>query len=167
MKLPDFVVIGSPRSGTTTLFEYFRLHPDIFMTTPKEPGYFAFDDYYELGVIAYAALFDYSSDGQISGEASVWYTTHPFIERSAERLRKLLPDVKLIYITRHPVERLYSQYVWELMTQLRHMPEVSGLSQLPLHDEPVRGGHQSAVRVELEVARTRVEVLDPVRDHEE
>lgn len=120
--LPNFVVIGAGRSGTTSLQEYLCTHPQVFMC-PKEPNYFAFSD----GRIpegpgahwlrrtsittaeAYAALFAAAGAARAIGEASPRYLSTP---SAAARLRDALGrDVRLVAILRNPVERAVSSYL--------------------------------------------------------
>lgn len=110
MRLPNFLIIGAAKSGTTTLYEYLCRHPQIFMSTPKEPNFFAKEINYQKGIEWYASLFEEAQSGQICGEASTPYTHQLQIPELPERIVRVLPDVKLIYIMRHPVDRAYSQY---------------------------------------------------------
>jgi len=107
---PDFIIIGAAKAGTTTLHEMLRLHPDLFMTTPKEPEFFARDDRYTAGPGAYAALFGDARPGQKRGEASTLYSLTQLFPRTVGRMRAHAPDVRLIYILREPVGRAYSYY---------------------------------------------------------
>jgi len=111
MRLADFIIIGAAKSGTTTLHHYLDRHPQVFMSTPKEPTFFARDERYRRGVEWYASLFEPAARDQICGEASTNYSNWPLYARTVERMAELLPDVKLIYIMRHPVDRAYSHYV--------------------------------------------------------
>ena len=80
------------------------------MSKPKEPEFFSRDDRYDLGLAWYASLFEGAASNQICGEASTTYTRWPHTSDAAARISKALPDVKLIYIMRHPIERAYSHY---------------------------------------------------------
>jgi hypothetical protein len=111
---PDFIVIGAMKCATTTLHEQLALQPGIFMSTPKEPNFFSDDPVYARGLSWYASLFAGAEDGALRGESSTHYTKLPTHPRTVERLRDALPDVKLIYVMRHPVERLVSHYVHQL-----------------------------------------------------
>lgn len=111
MHLPDFIIIGAAKAGTTSLYKVLAQHPDIFMSTPKEPEFFARDDRYAAGVEHYSRLFDAASSTQICGEASTLYSLAPLFPYTAERIKTHLPQVKLIYILREPVARAYSYYV--------------------------------------------------------
>jgi len=109
-KLPEFLIIGAARSGTTTLYTYLRMHPDVYMPKVKEPEYFSKDEIFNRGEKWYRSLFKKAKRQQICGEASTSYTHWPHYPYAASRIASLLPKVKLIYIMRHPVERAYSHY---------------------------------------------------------
>jgi Sulfotransferase domain len=116
MRLPEFIIIGAAKSGTTTLYEYLCRHPQIFMSTPKEPEFFARDENYARGIEWYSSLFDNAKPDQICGEASTIYTRSPQFPHTAARIAQHLPRVKLIYVMRHPVDRAYSHYVQRIKT---------------------------------------------------
>ncbi|MGL5942408.1 MAG: sulfotransferase family protein [Waterburya sp.] len=110
MRLPDFLIIGAAKSGTTSLYEYLNRHPQIFLSRIKEPQFFAVDSQYERGIEWYSSLFKDASPEQICGEATTDYTKLPLYPKTPERIAHHLPNVKMIYIMRHPVERVYSHY---------------------------------------------------------
>jgi hypothetical protein len=101
-KLPDFLIIGAQRSGTSTLYQYIARHPDVRGAFRKEVHYF--DIYYERGLDWYRACFPFHG---FTGESSPSYLVHPEVPA---RVRAVLPEVKLIAILRNPVERAYSAY---------------------------------------------------------
>lgn len=107
---PDFIIIGAMKSGTTTLHKYLSGHPDIFMTTPKEPGFFSRNEVFKKGFDWYLSLFQDAKMNQITGEASTCYSRWPAFDEVPERIFNFNNNVKLIYILRHPVERAYSHY---------------------------------------------------------
>lgn len=124
MVLPNFLIIGAAKSGTTALYKTIKKHPDIFMTSIKEPGFFLMDErllrYYqgpgdnrEISYIVhrlknYLALFEGSERFSARGEASVGYLS--LSEFAAPKIFSLIPAAKLIAILRHPAERAYSKY---------------------------------------------------------
>lgn len=116
MRLPTFLIIGAAKSGTTTLYEYLCRHPQVFMSTPKEPEFFARDENYARGIEWYSSLFDDAQPHQICGEASTIYTRSPQFPHTAARIAQHLPQAKLIYVMRHPVDRAYSHYVQRIKT---------------------------------------------------
>ncbi|HUI25386.1 MAG TPA: sulfotransferase [Candidatus Kryptonia bacterium] len=120
MPWPNTLLIGAMKSGTSSVYEYLRQHPQIYMSPIKEPEFFAFetapnfvgfkDDRipYVIDATAYRALFDGVNREIAIGEASTIYLYWP---TAAERIRRLAPDAKLIAILRHPVDRAYSNFV--------------------------------------------------------
>jgi hypothetical protein len=107
---PDFIIIGAMKSGTTTLHKYLLNHPDIFMTEPKEPGFFSRNEIFMKGYEWYLSLFKNARSDQFSGEASTCYSRWPAFDEVPKRIFEFNNKTKLIYILRHPVERSYSHY---------------------------------------------------------
>jgi sulfotransferase family protein len=115
---PDFIIVGAAKAGTTSLHHYLERHPNILMSEPKEPTYFARDDRFERGESWYLSLFNAAQSHQLCGEASTNYTNWPLYSHTVSRMAQLAPDAKLIYIMRHPVERAYSHYL-QLIQNIR------------------------------------------------
>jgi hypothetical protein len=110
---PDFIIIGAMKCATSTLHEQLALQPGFFMTAPKEPNFFSNDEEYAKGLEWYASLFQAAQPQDICGESSTHYTKLPTYPNTVERIKSYCPDVKLIYVMRHPVNRLVSQYIHE------------------------------------------------------
>lgn len=104
---PNFIVIGAQKCGTTTLCRELERHPEVGLFPHKETHFFSFR--YDRGLDWYERLFD-KLDGRVIGEGSPSYTTGEFSKLAAQRIGADLPDVKLIFIARHPLERLPSGY---------------------------------------------------------
>lgn len=117
-RLPDFLIIGAAKSGTTTLYRYLTLHPRIFMSTVKEPEYFARDHVFRNGLDWYQQLFEESQPDQLVGEASTAYTRWPQFPHTASRIRSAFEQVKFIYLMRHPIDRAYSHYLHRCSKEL-------------------------------------------------
>ncbi len=106
-RLPNLIMIGAAKCGTTSMHEYLATHPDVFMASLKELRFFSDPDHREwLG--HYMAQFHDSS--KIVGESSTMYTRSPALPRVAERMADLVPDARLIYMVRDPVERALASY---------------------------------------------------------
>lgn len=118
-RMPDFIIIGAAKSGTTTLYQYLCRHPNIYMPKRKEPGFFVEEDVFKLGLGWYQGLFADARRDQLCGEASTNYTRYPQYPNATTRIAEFLPKVKLIYIMRQPVERAYSHYVQEVKNDQR------------------------------------------------
>ncbi|WP_264177839.1 sulfotransferase domain-containing protein [Methylophaga pinxianii] len=99
------------KSATSTLHEQLALQPGFFMSTPKEPNFFSDDDIYNLGLDWYSDLFSKAEIDDICGESSTHYTKLPDYPQTLERMRSYLPSLKLIYVVRHPIDRLISHYM--------------------------------------------------------
>jgi len=106
--LPNFLVIGAMKAGTTTLHTWLGQHPDIGMSTIKETNYFV-SARTDHDPAWYARHFD--SRAPFRAESSTSYTKYPQRPGVPERIHALLPDAKLIYILRDPIERTVSHYV--------------------------------------------------------
>lgn len=108
---PDFIIIGAMKSATSTLHEQLALQPDFYMSTPKEPFYFSDDEVFSMGRDWYLNLFSNAEPNQLCGESSTHYTKLPDYPDTIKRMKSELPKLKLIYVLRHPVERLISHYI--------------------------------------------------------
>ena len=131
MTRPNFLVIGAMRAGTTSLFEYIRHHPQIFVPAAKELSFFG--EHWDRGMAWYEAHFDGAGDALAIGEASPQYTMYPNRRGIAERIAKSLPDVRLIYLLRDPIERARSDYVWRLAEGMEHRPIAQALLSDPTY----------------------------------
>jgi hypothetical protein len=110
---PDFIIIGAMKCATTTLHEQLARQPGIVMSQPKEPNFFSDDANFAKGFAWYAAQFPKPRASCLLGESSTHYTKLPTYPRTVERMVRALPRVKLIYVMRHPIDRLISQYLHE------------------------------------------------------
>lgn len=124
MTLPNFLIIGAQKAGTTALYYYLKQHPHIYMSPEKEPHFFALEgesidfrgprDNEILKDIAVTELEDYRqlfknvSDESAVGEATAVYLYSP---KACERIRHYVPKAKLIAILRNPAERAYSSFL--------------------------------------------------------
>jgi len=115
VRLPDFIIGGAPRSGTTWLSELLDRHPDVYMAKPvkPEPKFFLVDHLYEKGLQYYSdTWFAQAGEWQVAGEKSTDYLES---RPAAERIAHDLPHVKLVFILREPADRAYSNYLWTRM----------------------------------------------------
>jgi hypothetical protein len=117
MALPNFFIIGAPKSGTTSLWRYLNQHPQIFMSSLKEPYFFVSDDEKAkrlaigmnpvMSIAEYERLFATANGAIARGEASVPYLYQP---ESPALIHELIPQAKLIALLRNPVDRAFSNY---------------------------------------------------------
>jgi hypothetical protein len=118
VRLPDFIIGGAPRAGTTWLYELLDRHPDVHMAKPlkPEPKFFLRDDEYAKGLEYYSTRwFAGASSSKIVGEKSTDYLESA---AAAERMARDVPHVKLLFLLREPVSRAYSNYLWSKMNGL-------------------------------------------------
>lgn len=121
MTMPNFVVIGAQKSGTTSLYHYLKQHPEIYMSPVKEPHFFSYEggkrEQHGPGrgatapitdIGSYQALFRSVSNEIAVGEASPSYI---YVPEAAERLKRYVPNARLIAMLRDPVDRAYSNFV--------------------------------------------------------
>jgi hypothetical protein len=109
LNLPNFLGIGAPRAGTTWLDRNLRAHPDLYLPDHKELHYF--DRYYHTPLVVYTRRFR-AGRGRVKGEITPAYSVLP-----VERIRfihTLMPDVRLILILRNPIDRCWSETVYNL-----------------------------------------------------
>lgn len=107
--LPNLVVLGAQKCGTSGLHFYLDLHPEIAMSMPKELNFFIEERGWPRGTDWYMQHFD--PDAPIRGESSPNYTTYPHHLGVAERMHEVVPDAKLIYLVRDPVERIAAHWI--------------------------------------------------------
>jgi len=107
--LPNLIIIGAMKSGTTSLHYYLGLHPEISMSHPKEIDFFSNTGNWQKGIRWYESHFQGAA--KIRGESSTNYTKYPTFRSVPERMRVTVPDVKLIYLLRDPVQRIISHYI--------------------------------------------------------
>lgn len=108
---PNLFIIGAAKSGTTSLHHYLAGHPEVYMSEPKEPGYFAEGiDYYPDDRQWYLGLFEEGAAAVYRGESSTHYTKLPKYPGVAGRIADFCDAPRLIYLMRDPVDRAISHY---------------------------------------------------------
>ncbi len=110
MTVPDFIIIGTQRCGTSSLYKYLTRHPQVAPARRKEVHYF--DLNYQRGIGWYQAQFQPKQDPKaLCGEASPYYLFHPL---AARRCAVALPEAKIIVLLRDPVDRAHSHFHHEI-----------------------------------------------------
>lgn len=123
MTLPNFLIIGAAKSGTTALYHYLRQHPEVYMCPQKETNFFAYgeqkirfagprdandSDFIITTLESYKDQFKAASNETAVGEASPWYL---YSTNAAANIERRLPNAKLIAVLRNPVDRAFSSYL--------------------------------------------------------
>ncbi len=138
--LPDFLIIGAGKSGTTSLDSYMNQHPDLFISPVKEPNFFGYEmvdinelelpetkEHYKESVTDlsdYQDLFREARPNQLKGETSNLYL---YSDTGHQRIKHYVPDAKLIAILRQPAERLYSRFLHLARVDLLPTPQFEDL----------------------------------------
>jgi hypothetical protein len=118
MTMPNFLIVGAQKAGTTSLHYYLKQHPQIYMSPRKEPHFFEgmHWDFYRPGRIMppvtdladYQALFEGVTDEKAIGEASASYLYSP---KAPTLIKRSIPDARLIAVLRNPADRAYSNFL--------------------------------------------------------
>lgn len=103
----DFLIIGAQKSGTTTLYDWLRQHPDIFLPVAKEVLYFAYDDFYRQGEKYLDVFYNKYSGQKVVGGAYVHLMYFPHV---VQRIYDYNSNMKMIAVLRNPIDRAYSAY---------------------------------------------------------
>jgi len=153
MALPDFLIIGAPKAGSTALHEALAPHPQLFLCTPKEPKFFLTDgrppdrsgqrgpgDAHSAREWIwrqsdYEALFDPAPPGTLRGESTPFYL---WDKASHYRIKSLLPNVKLIAVVRDPIDRAHSNWAHLWCDGLE--PESDFVTAFSLEQERIDAG---------------------------
>ena len=128
---PNFLIIGAMKCATSTLHEQLAWQPGIFMSELKEPNFFSNDEQYAQGMSWYLSHFQSANGNQLRGESSTHYTKLPTYPNTVERIQQHLPEAKFIYVMRHPIERLISQYIHEWSMGIVSVDINQAISQYP------------------------------------
>ena len=154
MALPDFLIIGAPKAGSTALHVALAQHPDLFLSDPKEPKFFLCDQQppdpaHQRGPgdahsarewvwdrNRYETLFANAPAGALRGESTPFYL---WDTASHRRIRALIPDVKMIAVIRDPIDRAYSNWTHLWCDGLE--PESDFLTACRLEPQRAAGGY--------------------------
>ena len=108
-ELPNLIIVGGLKCGTTSIHHYLGLHPEVQMSKPKELNFFARELNWDLGLDWYASRFDRRF--KVRGESSPHYTNLPRFQGVPARIKEHCPDARLIYMVRDPIKRVLSHWV--------------------------------------------------------
>lgn len=124
--LPNFLLPGAMKCGTTSLANQLASHPDVYMPEPKELHFFSSEETWEKGIGWYEQFFRDAAGAKAIGEASTTYTMYPVVDQTAERIRRVLGDIRFVYSVRNPLDRLVSHcmHLWYRGTPQRPLEEM-------------------------------------------
>jgi hypothetical protein len=109
-KGPSFLIIGAMKCATSTLHAQLGAQPGIYTTDFKEPNFFGADETHDRGIEWYESLFAAAPPSSPRGESSTHYTKRDEFPHACERIHRYAPDLRLVYVMRHPMARLVSHY---------------------------------------------------------
>jgi len=143
MPMPNFLIVGAAKSGTTSLYHYLAQHPQVFMAANKEPHHFAaakWCGHPPLDRLAYQHLFQGAEGMKAVGEASTGYLYYP---ESPEWIHSAIPDCRIVIILRNPVERAFSGYCHEVREGVETVSFEAALAEERVGLRIIRGGEFS------------------------
>ena len=149
-RMPNFLIVGAQKAGTTALYQYLKQHPDVFMSPVKEPHFFAFEgrelpfrgprDRETLGHMvvndegAYRDLFAGAKGEAARGEASAMYL---YVEEAVGGILRHAPDAKIVAVLRNPADRAYSSFLHMIRDGREPIPDFG--RALAAEEERIRG----------------------------
>jgi len=132
--LPNFLIVGTAKAATTTIHEYLKQHPDIYMTEWKEPSFFTFKGKTQTSYTTdrpvkfvtelneYKSLFAKGEFKKIRGESSTPYLY--FYKKTIDNIKETIPDynkIKILIVLRNPIDRAFSQYMMKVRDLVENM----------------------------------------------
>ncbi|HYI21524.1 MAG TPA: sulfotransferase [Candidatus Limnocylindrales bacterium] len=191
--VPNLFIIGAPKSGTTSLYEYLKGHPEIFMSVVKEPCYFArdlaLDDsgnflVYERDKDLYFDLFKEAGDAKRLGEGSTRYL---YSKEAPALINEASPDARIIAMVRNPIDMAHSLHAHKLAAGTEDLDQFEDAlaaeadrddgKRIPAHSNPLLSTYRDRARFGEQlprwfdaIGRDRVHVIvleDMIRDPEE
>ncbi len=132
MPKPNFICIGAPKAGTTTLYYLVQPHPEVFVTTPKELHFFNRNELYQKGMDWYLKHFEGAERHKAIGEFSVTYSAINARPDVPRRMAEHLPNLKIILMTRDPIKRIESHWLELRLGAVRtKLPFNEALTEIP------------------------------------
>jgi len=136
LRLPDFIIAGAQKCGTTSLHRYLGAHPALYLPRrPQELHFFDFDENFSKGIDWFAEHFTLAGPAQTVGQTSRLYL---YDERVPSRLANALPQARLIFLLRDPVARAYSHYWHQVKKGAERLPFMDALA---MEKERLQGGY--------------------------
>ena len=176
MTRPNFLIIGAMKAGTTSMHYYVGAHPQVFMPRANDLNFFIEEMNWTKGWAWYEEQFAAAGAETAVGEVSPGYSFHPVRKGVPARIAGALPDARLIYIVRHPIERMRSQWVHRSLRGMERRPLDRALLDDPRYLDRSRYGmqvdeylrhfsrDQLLVVVTEELARSQAAVMRGVYD---
>lgn len=133
-RLPNFLVIGAMKAGTTSLYHYLQAHPQVYMPPVKELAFFAEGSNWRRGLDWYRKQFVSADPNAIAiGEASTLYTKYPRHRGVPQRIAAHIPEARLIYVIRDPIVRIRSHYQHRVTQGSERTPFEEAVFENPIY----------------------------------
>lgn len=133
-RLPTFLLIGAMKAGTTSLYHYLRAHPQVYMSSVKEPEFFAEESNWRRGLDWYRGQFaPAGADVRALGEASTLYTKYPRYRGVPRRIAAHIPEARLLYVIRDPIARIRSHYQHRVAEGSEKAPFEAAVFENPIY----------------------------------
>jgi len=113
---PNFFIIGAAKAATTSLSSLLESHPEAAMVRDKEPHFFSYDHHYKAGWKKYLRLYEHCVAQKAIGDASTSYSRIRYYPAVVGRIKEHVPNARIIYMVRHPLDRMESAYVEHVCT---------------------------------------------------
>jgi Sulfotransferase family len=159
--LPNFLIVGAPKAGTTSLYDYLRPHPEIFLPHLKEPRFFCYRGqdnpyYYPVRTLAeYEALYDGVTNETAIGDTSAFYFE---FDDTPGRIHAAIPDARIVVTLREPVQRSFSIYHMQDRDTGRHQGR--GFLEALEHDPTIRKLYYPSLKPYYELfGRDRIRII--------
>lgn len=139
---PTFFIIGAAKAATSSLASLLEQHPEAAIALGKEPHFFSFDKHYRKGWSAYLSLFRHAQGPKALGDASTSYSRLRHHPAALDRIARHVPGARILYLVRHPLERMESAYAEQLRTPgAPPMPTINeAIQRLPMILDSCRYG---------------------------
>ena len=131
--IPTFIVIGAGKAGTTSLWAYLQEHPQVFMSARKELDFFTTEHNWHRGLEWYESHFADAGTAKAHGEVSGNYTNWPDYVGVPERMASVVPGARLVYVVRHPIDRMVSGYRYLRARGLEARPMAQAFRERPMY----------------------------------
>lgn len=131
-RVPNFIIAGAQKCGTTSIFKVLYDHTEVFLPESKEVHFFDRNQSFNKGIDWYKNFFSKSKSEKVIMDITPNYMNKEYVP---ERIKKLLPDVKLIFVLRNPVTRAYSNYWDNIRNQNEHLPFNEAINHNPAYIE--------------------------------
>jgi hypothetical protein len=165
-RLPTFLVIGAMKSGTSSLRDYLRAHPDVYVPPEEELHYFAEGINWAKGLDWYRSRFADAGTAIAVGEKSPTYAMVPEHPGVPERIAALLPDVRLLYVVREPIARIRSHFVHQFGRGHEHLRIARAVREDPRYLDTTRYAMQLERYLDWFPAEQLMVITSEQLDHE-